>query len=149
MLKKFFSEFKDFALKGNVMDLAIGVIIGAAFKDIVTSLTDNIINPIINSIGGAEVGGCIEIFSTGQYINYGAFITAIINFLIMAFVIFLIMKGVNKIMSLGKKKEEPAAVLTRKCPYCFGEIDKKATKCMHCTADVTPEETSYEKSSIN
>ncbi len=138
MFKKFLNEFKEFALKGNVMDLAVGVIIGAAFKDIVTSLTDNIINPIINSIGGTEVGGSVEIFSTGQYINYGAFITAIINFIIMAFIIFLLVKGINKIMSIGKKKEE-AVALTRKCPFCYGEIDKKASKCMYCTSDVEPE----------
>jgi large conductance mechanosensitive channel len=139
-MKKFLAEFKDFALKGNVMDLAIGVIIGAAFGDIVTAFTECFINPIINSIGGAKVGGHFQIFNTGQYIEYGAFITAIINFLIMAFVIFLMMKGVNKLMTLGKKKEEPAAPLTRKCPYCYGEIDIKATKCMHCTSDVPAEE---------
>lgn len=138
-MKKFLKEFKEFALKGNVMDLAIGVIIGAAFKDLVTAFTECFINPIINSVGGANVGGHFEIFNTGQYIEYGAFITAVINFLIMAFIIFTIMKSFNALSNLGKKKEE-AVVLTRKCPYCFGEIDKKATKCMHCTSDVEPEE---------
>ncbi len=138
-MKKFLKEFKEFALKGNVMDLAIGVIIGAAFKDLVTAFTECFINPIINSIGGANVGGHFEIFSTGQYIEYGAFITAVINFIIMAFIIFIIMKSFNALSNIGKKKEE-AVVLTRKCPYCFGEIDKKATKCMHCTSDVEPEE---------
>ena len=136
LMKKFLQEFKEFALKGNVMDLAIGVIIGAAFQAIVTSFTESFINPIINSIGGAKVGGHIQIFETGQYIEYGAFITAVINFIIMAFVIFLMMKGINKLMTIGKKKEEEAAPLTRKCPYCCGEIDIKATKCMHCTSDV-------------
>ena len=130
-------EFKEFALKGNVMELAIAVIIGGAFQGIITAFTDDFINPIINSIGGAEIGGHFEIFSTGQYIEYGAFITAVINFLIMAFVIFLLMKAVNKLLSLGHKKEEEAAPLTRKCPYCYGEIDIKATKCMHCTSDVS------------
>ena len=137
-MKKFLQEFKEFALKGNVMDMAVGVIIGAAFGNIVTAFTESFINPLINCIGGAEVGGSVQIGSTGQYITYGAFITAIINFLIMAICIFLMVKAVNKIMSLGKKKEE-AAPLTRKCPYCFGEIDVKATKCMHCTSDVEPE----------
>ena len=132
-MKKFLEEFKEFALKGNVMSLAIGVIIGGAFQSLVTSFTDCFITPIINSIGGAE----IQIFHTGQYIEYGAFISAVINFIIMAFVIFVIMKGINAIMDLGKKKEE-AAPLTRKCPYCMGEIDIKATKCMHCTSDVPP-----------
>ena len=133
-MKKF---LKEFALKGNVMELAIAVIIGGAFQGIITAFTDDFINPIINSIGGAEIGGHFEIFSTGQYIKYGAFITAVINFLIMAFVIFLLMKAVNKLLSLGHKKEEEAAPLTRKCPYCYGEIDIKATKCMHCTSDVS------------
>ncbi len=138
-MKKFLQEFKEFALKGNVMDMAIGVIIGAAFGNIVTAFTESFINPIISCIGGSEVGGAIEIGDTGNYITYGAFLTAVINFLIMAICIFLMMKAVNKIMSLGKKKEE-AAPVTRKCPYCFGEIDIKATKCMHCTSDVEPEE---------
>lgn len=110
-MKKFLQEFKQFALKGNVMDLAIGVIIGAAFGNIVTAFTEDFINPLIACIGGAEVGGRIEIFNTGNYLNWGHFVTAIINFLIMAFCIFLMMKAVNKLMSIGKKKEEakPAA----------------------------------------
>ncbi len=134
-MKKFLKEFKEFALKGNVMDLAIGVIIGGAFQAIVTALTDCFLNPLINSIGGAEIGGHIQIFNTGQYLEYGAFLTAVINFIIMAFVIFLLMKGINKLMSLGKK-EEVTAPLTKKCPYCMSEIDIKATKCAHCTSDV-------------
>ena len=105
-MKKFLEEFKAFALKGNVMDMAIGVIIGAAFGDIVTAFTDDFINPIIACIGGAEVGGCIKRGDTGQYLNYGHFISAVINFIIMAFCIFLMMKAVNKVMTLGKKKEE-------------------------------------------
>ena len=127
-MKKFFQEFKEFALKGNVLDMAIGVIIGGAFSGLVTSLTDCFINPLIGCIGGAEVQGNID---------YGSFITAVINFIIMAFIIFLLMKGIKKLLSLGKKEEE-AAPLTRKCPYCYGEIDVKATKCMHCTSDVEP-----------
>lgn len=140
MLNKFFKEFKEFALKGNVIDLAVGVIIGAAFQSIVTAFTEDFINPLINCIGGAKVGGAIEIGSTGQYIRYGDFLTAIINFLIMAVAIFVLVKTINKITSIGKKAEAPAAKLTRKCPYCFGEIDIKATKCMHCTSDVKKEE---------
>lgn len=136
-MKKFLEEFKAFALKGNVMDLAIGVIIGAAFQSIVTALTEDFINPIINCLGGAEVGGAIQIFETGQYIRYGDFLTAVINFLIMAFVLFMLMKGINKISAIGKK-EEVVVPLTRKCPYCYGEIDKMATKCMYCTSDVEP-----------
>ena len=102
--KGFIEEFKAFVLRGNVMDMAIGVIIGGAFATIVTALTDDFINPLINGIGGAEVAGKIQIYG-GQYLNWGHFVTAVINFLIMAFVLFLMLKAVNKIMSIGKKKE--------------------------------------------
>lgn len=98
-----FKEFKAFISKGNVMDMAIGVIIGAAFADIVTALTNDFINPLINGIGGAEVAGKIKIYG-GQYLNWGHFLTSVINFLIMAFVLFLMLKGVNKLMSLKKKE---------------------------------------------
>ena len=135
-MKKFFQEFKEFALKGNVLDMAIGVIIGGAFSGLVTSLTDCFINPLIGCIGGAEVQGKIHLLGD-QYLDYGSFITAVINFIIMAFIIFLLMKGIKKLLSLGKK-EEVAAPLTRKCPYCYGDIDVKATKCMYCTSDVEP-----------
>ena len=138
-MKKFLAEFKEFIAKGNVLDLAVGVIIGAAFGDIVTSLTTNIIQPIIGCIGGAEVAGKIHLIGD-NYIDYGAFISAIINFLIMAFVMFVIVKAVNKAMSIGKKKEEPAAPTTKVCPFCKSEIDIAAVKCPHCTADIPSEE---------
>ena len=104
--KGFFAEFKEFALKGNVMDMAVGVIIGAAFGNIVTAFTEDFINPLIACIGGAEVAGTIKLGNTGQELNWGHFVTAIINFLIMAFCIFLMVKAVNKLMSIGKKTEE-------------------------------------------
>ncbi|MBQ6323832.1 MAG: large conductance mechanosensitive channel protein MscL [Bacilli bacterium] len=107
-MKGFISEFKDFVLRGNVMDMAIGVIIGGAFQGIVTALTADFINPLINGIGGAEVGGTLKIYG-GQVIKYGDFITAVINFLIMAFVLFLLLKFVNKLTTRGKKKEEAVA----------------------------------------
>ena len=103
-MKKFFQEFKEFALKGNVLDMAIGVIIGGAFSGLVTSLTDCFINPLIGCIGGAEVQGKIHLLGD-QYIDYGSFITAVINFIIMAFVIFLIVKTMNRLRDAGKKKE--------------------------------------------
>ena len=103
--KNFIDEFKSFILKGNVMDMAIGVIIGTAFANIVKALTDDFINPLINGIGGAEIGGELKIYG-GQVIRYGDFITAVINFLIMAFVLFIMLKSVNKIMEIGKKKQE-------------------------------------------
>ena len=103
--KGFIEEFKAFVLKGNVMDMAVGVIIGTAFASIVTALTDDFINPLINGIGGAEVAGQIKIYG-GQYLNWGHFVTSIINFLIMAFVLFIMLKFVNGLLALGKKKEE-------------------------------------------
>ncbi len=114
--KGFLAEFKAFALKGNVMDMAVGVIIGAAFGNIVTSLTESFINPLIQAItgstsedGGVKIGGSFTI--NGAVFNYGNFISAIVNFLIIALILFCIIKAVNKAMTIGQKKEEakPAA----------------------------------------
>lgn len=139
-MKKFFSEFKEFISKGNVLDLAVGVIIGGAFSSIVTSLTDNIINPLINCIGGSDIQGKIHLIGD-NYIDYGAFISAIINFVIMALIIFCIVKAVNKAMSIGKKEEEVVEEITTKtCPFCKSEIAIDAVKCPHCTADIPTEE---------
>lgn len=120
-----------------MLDLAVGVIIGGAFSSIVTALTDNIIKPILNCIGGAEIQGKIHLLGD-NYIDYGAFLSAVVNFLIMALIIFCIVKAVNKAMSLGKKHEEPVeeAPATKICPYCKSEIPADATKCAHCTSDV-------------
>lgn len=138
-MKKFLNEFKEFISKGNVLDLAVGVIIGGAFSSIVTSLTDNIINPLINCIGGSDIQGKIHLIGD-NYIDYGAFISAIINFVIMALIIFCIVKAVNKAMAMGKKKEEAVEeVTTKTCPFCKSEIAIDAVKCPHCTADI-PEE---------
>lgn len=133
-MKKFFNEFKEFALRGNVMDLAVGVIIGAAFQAIVNSLVNDIISPLIGLIANTDFSDLYIPVGDVQ-IKYGAFITAIINFIIMAFVIFLLVKGLNKLSGLGKKKEE-AAPTTKKCPYCFTDIAIEATKCPNCTADL-------------
>lgn len=137
-MKKFLQEFKEFISKGNVLDLAVGVIIGGAFSTIVTSLTDNIIKPLINCIGGAEIQGKIHLIGE-NYIDYGAFLSAIINFVIMAFIIFCIVKAVNKAMSLTKKKEDaPAPAPTTKiCPFCKSEVPVDAVKCAHCTSDLS------------
>ena len=102
--KGFVGEFKEFLLRGNVMDMAIGIIIGGAFTGIVTALTDDFINPLINGIGGAEVAGKIKIYG-GQSLNYGHFITACINFVIMAFVLFMLLKSFNKIATIGQKEK--------------------------------------------
>ena len=101
----FFGEFKEFIMRGNVMDMAIGIIIGGAFSNIVTALTTDFINPLINGIGGAEVAGTFKIYG-GQVIRYGDFITSVINFLIMAFVLFILLKSFNKISAIGKKEAE-------------------------------------------
>ena len=143
MLKSFMKEFKDFILRGNVMDLAVGVIIGAAFKDIVDALTADFIQPLINCVGGAEIGGTIEIWNN-QYLNYGHFLTAVINFLIMAFILFIMLKSVNKLMSLGKKKAKEEGVATTKtCPFCKTEIDIEATRCPHCTSELKDKKHSH------
>jgi len=138
-MKNFLKEFKEFALKGNVLDLAIGVIIGGAFQGIVTALTDSFINPLIHCIGGADIQGKVELFGTGNYLDYGSFITAVINFVIMAFVIFLLVKGINKLMTIGKKPEAPADPTTKECPFCMSEIPIKATRCPHCTSELNYE----------
>ena len=103
--KGFFGEFKEFVMRGNVMDMAVGIIIGSAFASIVTALTDDFINPLINGIGGAKVGGTIKIYG-GQVIKYGDFITSVINFIIMAFVLFILLKVFNRISAIGKKDKD-------------------------------------------
>ena len=142
-------EFKDFIAKGNVMDMAVGVIIGSAFGNIVTALTTCFIQPILGLIGGAEVHGTVPLGNSGQALDYGTFITAIINFLIIAFVLFIMVKAINtankrsqerleKIVSKVKKGEkvEEANVKpeTKLCPYCYTEIKYEATRCPHCTS---------------
>jgi large conductance mechanosensitive channel len=134
--KGFFGEFKKFVMRGNVIDMAVGVIIGAAFGSIVTALTENVINPLIGCIGNPEVEGFVIPLIKGQEINLGAFITAVINFVIMAFVLFLIVKAMNKAMTIGKKKEEEAAPKTKVCPFCKSEINIEATRCPHCTSEL-------------
>jgi large conductance mechanosensitive channel len=103
--KGFIGEFKEFIMRGNVMDMAVGVIIGTAFAGLITALTDDFINPLINGIGGAEIAGRIKIYG-GQYLNWGHFLTAVINFLIMAFVLFMLLKFFNTLTKKRKKEEE-------------------------------------------
>ena len=135
-MKKFLEEFKKFALRGNVLDMAIGVIVGGAFTGIVTSLTANFINPLLNLI---MTGGAGEI-SEGVDWTFGAavasFLTMVVNFIITAFVLFVLLKGINKLVSLGRKQEAPAAPTTKKCPYCLSEIPIAATRCAHCTSEL-------------
>ncbi|MBQ9334705.1 MAG: large conductance mechanosensitive channel protein MscL [Lachnospiraceae bacterium] len=133
-MKAFFAEFKKFVLRGNVIDLAVGVIIGAAFQAIVTSLVDDIISPLIGLVANTDLSAMVATVGDVE-IRWGAFITAIINFIIMAFVIFLIVKAINKAAELGKKKAEETPT-TKKCPYCKSEIPIEATRCPHCTSEL-------------
>ena len=130
-MKKFFEEFKAFAFKGNVLQLAIAVIIGGAFSGIVSSLTENILSPLIGLITGQNFD-TLSVEFLGVTLSYGAFITAVINFLILAFTIFVMMKLVNK--AIPKKAEAPKAPTTKQCPYCLTEIPIPATRCPACTS---------------
>ena len=137
-MKKFIEEFKAFISKGNVMDLAVGVIIGGAFQNIVNSLVNDIFMPILGLItGGTDFSKWS--FGIGEaQITFGNFISAIINFLLMAFVLFWIIKLMNAAKSkLEKPKAKKAeAPTTKVCPYCQSEISIKATRCPHCTSDL-------------
>ncbi|MCC8098269.1 MAG: large conductance mechanosensitive channel protein MscL [Eubacterium sp.] len=134
-MKKFLSEFKEFAVKGNMVDMSVGIVIGAAFNSIITNIVDCIITPLINYLiglatGGSDIGeavGTIGIFDVGTLLG------AIINFIITAFVLFLIVKAIN---NMHKKEEAPAAPTTKVCPYCKSEIHIEATKCAHCGSEV-------------
>lgn len=142
--KGFIEEFKEFISRGNVMNLAVGVIIGGAFQAIVNSLVSDIVMPVISLItGGIDFSEWKIMLSDGPEaasINYGNFITAIINFLLMALVIFCFVKFMNGLAEkMAKKPEEapaePAAPTTKVCPYCKSEIAIEATKCAFCTSD--------------
>lgn len=140
-MKKFMQEFKTFALRGNVIDLAVGVIIGGAFQGIVKSLTEDILSPIIGLFAKTDFSS-LSWTILGVELRYGSFITAVINFLIMAFLIFLLVKGMNKLANLGHKKKEdtpPAEPTTKVCPYCLSEIPIAASRCPHCTSVLTTE----------
>lgn len=152
-MKSFLKEFKDFAMRGNVIDLAVGVIIGGAFQKIVTSLVNDLIMPLFSLLTKNDfatkfiqltnrenpVSTVEEATEQGiAILTYGNFISVVIDFIIMAFVIFLFIKLINKLSTLGKKeeKEEEAAPTTKICPFCKSEIAIDAVKCPHCTSDV-------------
>jgi large conductance mechanosensitive channel len=145
-------EFKEFATKGNMLDMAVGIVIGAAFGLIITSLVADVIMPPIGLLlGGIDFSSIFTVLKEGKVagpyatpaaakaagavtINWGLFINTIINFLIVAFAIFLMLKGVNKM----RREEEapPAAPTTKECPYCLSAIPLKATRCPQCTSEV-------------
>ncbi len=133
-MKKFFKEFKEFAMKGNVLDMAVGIIIGGAFKAIVDSLIANFIQPLLDKVvpmgeNGSPAPGVVD--------NIMRFAGTIINFIVIALVLFVIIKVANKSRDLRKKEEEkPAAPTTKECPFCFSEVPIKATRCPNCTSEL-------------
>jgi len=134
---KWLGELKEFATRGNVIDMAVGVMIGGAFKAIVDSLVNDILSPLLGMLLGERFSQlAFEI--NDVHVTYGAFITAIINFCIMIVVIFFIIKFINALARLGRRKKEeaPAAPTTKVCPYCCSEIAIEAKKCPHCTSDL-------------
>lgn len=155
----FLGEFKKFAMRGNVIDLAVGVIVGGAFQKIVTSVVNDLVMPFVGLLtGGLNFADQFVILKVPEGVdaslattvetakelgittwNYGAFLTAVIDFIIMAFVIFLLVKGINSLSELGKKKpaeEETSAPTTKVCPFCKSEIALDATRCPHCTSEL-------------
>ncbi|MBQ7065218.1 MAG: large conductance mechanosensitive channel protein MscL [Lachnospiraceae bacterium] len=133
-MKKFMKEFKEFISRGNVMDMAVGIIIGGAFTSIVSSLVEDIINPILGLFGGMNFDK-LQLNLLGEVtLNYGKFLTAVMNFLIMALVVFLIVKTVNKAASKFAPKKEEEKKTTKICPYCKSEISIEAVRCAHCTS---------------
>lgn len=139
-MKKFLEEFKTFAMKGNMIDLAVGVVIGGAFSKIVTMLVDCIITPLITLVLSSVTGKSSTDALFGSWIigpfPIGQLVSTIIDFIITALVLFVIVKSLNKLQSLGKKEEEVAASATKKCPYCRSEIDIDATRCPYCTSEL-------------
>ena len=144
-MKKLLQEFKEFALRGNVMDLAVGVIIGAAFQAIINSLVNDVISPLIGLFANTDLT-YLSVMVGDVEIRYGAFLTAVINFVIMAVIIFLMVKGMNALAGLGKKKE-PEKPAVKMCPYCRSKVAAEATRCPYCTSmlEVKKEDKKEEK----
>ncbi len=138
--KGFISEFKEFISRGNVMDMAVGVIIGGAFQSIINSMVEDVIMPVVSLVtGGIDFNEWSYKMGSGEnaaVLHYGNLITAIINFLLMALVIFIFIKVMNNLSDRMKKKPDEVAPTTKKCPYCLSEIPVEATKCAHCTSDI-------------
>ena len=138
-MKAFMKEFKEFIAKGNVMDMAVGIIIGGAFTAIVNSLVNDILMPVLSLLtGGLDFSSLCIVLGEGEdaaTFNYGAFIAAVINFLLIALVIFILIKSINKLSR--KKPEEPAPATTKECPFCKEQIAKDATRCPHCTSELS------------
>ncbi len=150
--KGFMAEFKKFIMRGNVIDLAVGVIVGGAFQAIVKSLVDDLVMPVISLLTkGLDFSKLFVALDGNEYatleaaqeagaavITYGNFISAVINFIIMAFVVFCLIKAINTVADKANKKEEeaPAEPTTKECPFCKSEIAIEATRCPHCTSQL-------------
>ena len=135
-MKNFMKEFKEFISRGTVMDMAVGIIIGGAFTAIVNSLVEDIINPLLGCFVSMDFSAWKIPLVGEASLGIGNFINAIVSFLIMAFILFSIIKAMNKAASIGKKEEAPAAPTTKMCPYCKSEIAIEATRCPHCTSQL-------------
>ena len=149
-MQKMFKEFKQFAIKGNMIDLAVGMIIGTSFNKIVSSLVNDMIMPVLGIFTGkidfaqlfiALDGKTYETLSAAEEagaacFKYGSFIAGLIDFLIMAFIVFLFVRGVNKLREANKEPEAPKAPTTKTCPFCKSSINIEATRCPHCTSEL-------------
>lgn len=139
-MKKFWKEFKSFALKGSMIDLAVGMIIGSAFTGIVNSLVNDIVMPVLSLITGrVDFNDLKLVLSSGENassINYGSFLTQVVNFLLIALVVYIVVKQLNRVRELvsRKKEEKPTAPTEKECPYCRSKIPVLATRCPHCTS---------------
>ncbi|SHJ17949.1 large conductance mechanosensitive channel protein MscL [Parasporobacterium paucivorans] len=148
--KGFIAEFKEFITKGNVMDLAVAVIIGGAFQKIIASFVSDIIMPIVGlATGGQDFANMFVPLDGGNYatlaeaqaagaatLNYGVFINTAIDFIIIALVVFIMVKAVNHMIAKRKKAEAAAPITTKKCPYCLTDIPLEATRCPNCTSQL-------------
>ena len=132
-IKSFFAEFKAFAMRGNVLDMAVGVVVGGAFTAIVSALVEDIINPVIGLFFKMDFSSVV-IDLGGSSIKIGEFVHSVINFLIVAFVLFVVIKAINSLHKKPEAPAAPAAPTTKVCPYCQSEIAIKAVRCPHCTS---------------
>ena len=132
-MKKFLKEFKDFAIKGNFLDMAVAVVLGGAFSKVVNAIVEIFLNPIIDNINIANEGDAV---AAGWLTGVVKFAAILIEFLVIALILFLIIKAFNKAKEMKKKEEAPAEPTTKKCPFCLSEIDIQATRCPHCTSEL-------------
>ena len=134
---KLFQEFKEFISRGNVLDMAIGVIIGGAFTAIVNSLVNDIFMPLLGLLTGGMNFASLALRlgeNEDDLLRYGSFFAAVINFLLIALVLFLVIKAINKLRSFKKEEPQAPAPAVKACPFCKSEIDPAATRCPHCTS---------------